>query len=99
MGSILTAQNFQMKKWVLNNQTVDLSVEPPVVVQGLPGAFNSQDNLGGGIYGTNGDLLFHISPSTSPNSILNIVNKYGANIGSIEGSSSAFGRKVVSLLA
>jgi hypothetical protein len=30
------AQNIQMKKWVFNNQSIDFTVNPPIVVSGLP---------------------------------------------------------------
>ncbi len=44
LGNLLSAQNLQMKKWVLNNQIVDFTVDPPEVRSGLP-AFQTKKGV------------------------------------------------------
>lgn len=55
------AQNIQQKRWVLNNQSIDFTVDPPVVVTGLPQfAVSNGEGPTNGIHDSQGNLLFYV---------------------------------------
>jgi hypothetical protein len=77
MGSILTAQNIQQKRWVIRNQSIDFTVDPPIVVSGLPQfpGIGISDGPANGVHDAQGNLLFYVDSDKV------IRNKFGSPIG------------------
>ena len=76
LGNCVFAQNIQQKRWVLNNQSIDFTVDPPVVISGLPQfSVSNEEGPANGIHDSQGNLLFYVDADKR------VRNKYGNPIG------------------
>jgi hypothetical protein len=73
----LNAQNIQQKRWVIRNQSIDFTVDPPIVVSGLPQftGIGISDGPANGVHDAQGNLLFYVDSDKV------IRNKFGSPIG------------------
>jgi hypothetical protein len=77
LGNSAYAQNIQQKRWILNNQSIDFTVDPPLVVSGLPQfpGIGISDGPANGVHDAQGNLLFYVDSDKV------IRNKFGSPIG------------------